>query len=148
MDYVNQHGFYKVDPTWPSGLQVAAKWSWVLCDIPPLDYVEFRRLVQHVAGPDGRISPCGFVAITLGHFLKWPAAVSHFRNELEQLSSRTQEVRWSAKNLLEAFWHAVQAMDRKELPKMHASMSAKGRMSCMPSGSVSSRGTTWRTGRR
>ena len=27
LDYVNQHGFYKVDPTWPSGLQVAAKWS-------------------------------------------------------------------------------------------------------------------------
>ena len=79
LDYVNQHGFQKADPTWPSGLQVAAKWSWVLCDIPPLDYVEFRRLVQLVGAPDARISPRGFVAITLGQFLKWPAAVAHFR---------------------------------------------------------------------
>ena len=129
MDYVNQYGFHAVDPTWPVGLQVAAKWSWMLRDIPPLDYMEFRRLVQHVAGTEGRVSPHGFVAITLGHFLKWPAAVSHFRNTLENLELEQQ--RWSAKSLVDAFWHAVEAMDGQELPKMHASMSAKGRMHCL-----------------
>ena len=25
LDYVNKHGYYQVDQTWPSGLQVAAK---------------------------------------------------------------------------------------------------------------------------
>ena len=59
LDYVNKHGYYQVDQTWPPGLQVAAKWSWVLSDIPPLDYVEFRRLVKHVAGIEGRILRMG-----------------------------------------------------------------------------------------
>ena len=128
MDYVNQHGFHRADPTWLSG-QVAAKWSWVLCDIPPLDYVEFRRLVQLVGGPNARISPRGFVVLTLAHFLKWPAAVAHFREELQELGE-SPEQGWSAAKLLDAFWHAVEAMDGLELAKMHESMSKKGRMHC------------------
>jgi hypothetical protein len=123
LDYVNCHGFFKVDPTWPSGLQVAAKWSWALGNIPPLDYVVFERLVQQVAGRDGDILPDGFVALALGHFLKWPGAVCIYTSKL-----RAQARPWGACGLLDAFWAAVVAMDGLPLATMHQGMSAKGRM--------------------
>ena len=127
LDYVNDYGYHKVNPLWPSGLQIAAKWSLALHSIPPLDYVQFRLLVQDVAGTSGRVSKEGFVALAMGHFLKWPPAVAHFRGELakhqdimdisggdaqvallEQQESRRQEApRWAALQLLGAFCSAV-----------------------------------------
>jgi len=123
LDYCNAYGFFTVVPTWPAGLQVAAKWSWILCDIPPLDYTLFEELVQHVVGNDGVISRDGFVALALGHFLKWPPAVRLYTLELTD-----QPRPWEAPGLLHAFMAAVTAMDKQPLQIMHKSMSSKGRM--------------------
>jgi hypothetical protein len=123
LDYANVVGFHRVDPTWPSGLQVAAKWSWVLPDFPPLDFVVFRDLVADIAGRGGSIAPDGFVALVLGHALKWPPAVHCLR-----ICLRAEPRPWTAAVLLESFWKAVQSVDGLELPRMHRAMSSKGRM--------------------
>jgi hypothetical protein len=113
---------FKVDPSWESGLQVAAKLSWLLPLNPPLDYVAFRDLVHHVMPSGVPVSPEGFVALFLGHCLKWPPAVVVYRHNLSEVEGMTSVY------MLSAFWAAVRAMDGQELPHMHERMSGKGRM--------------------
>ena len=89
LDYVNKHGVFKVDPSWESGLQVAAKLGWLLPLNPPLDYVAFRDLVHHVMPSGVAVSPEGFAALFLGHCLKWPPAVVVYRHNLSEVEGMT-----------------------------------------------------------
>lgn len=117
-DFINAFGLQSIPGDWLPPLHIAAKLGWLFPEMPPLDFVAFRKLVEQLTA-NRPLEPASVVALFLAHCLKWPPAIQEYASFL---SKGPDEL--TPGGMLAAFCHALLAMDGRPFKVMHDSMSS------------------------
>ena len=124
--YMTPYGSRRYDPDLSITLQIVFRCGFAL--LKPEDYLKFQTACRQWCEPRGAGSPISGTAIAVLFFVhaaKWPPAILRF---LQELPLPAQAANIQGENIIAAWYRTVKWASGQQWQKMHAVMSATGRM--------------------